>query len=254
MGPCRSEPRARAASTSAAARAETRRSYPGERHHGPRLPRRHDAVRQLGDEPRGLLGGAGRPPSHCVNNPPARVHRRRGLRLRPGGCQTDATCYFGPTGPGEGFPPSCVVNAFATMRAGRSTRPRAVDRRHRARVARLPDARQAHGLPDCDGGSCNSGASAGSPARPEQLADAAGLPAEHRDLRGHLPIASTRSRRGRRRRRRRMGSSVRRSPMRGPSGRRRPKRSAEGIASRRSDRRRTSRRGAGEQLLHPVDR
>src|SRR5262245_16795576 len=54
---------------------------------------------------------------HCVNNPSVEC-TTDGDCFAPGGCQADPTCYFGPPVLVNGFPPSCVVNAFAQDASG----------------------------------------------------------------------------------------------------------------------------------------
>jgi hypothetical protein len=54
---------------------------------------------------------------HCVNNTSLEC-TSDGDCFAPGGCQSDPTCYFGPPVLVNGFPSSCVVNAFAQDASG----------------------------------------------------------------------------------------------------------------------------------------
>src|SRR5262249_18119715 len=54
---------------------------------------------------------------HCLNNPGVECTTDNDC-FAPGGCQADPTCYFGPPVLVNGFPPSCVVNAFAQDASG----------------------------------------------------------------------------------------------------------------------------------------
>ena len=100
---------------------------------------------------------------HCVNNPPVEC-TSDGDCFAPGGCQTDPTCYFGPPVLVNGFPPSCVVNAFAQNASGTlntATGESTVDI-ELASFVYLTLGKPTI-CPICDGGFCNSGPSAGQP-------------------------------------------------------------------------------------------
>jgi hypothetical protein len=100
---------------------------------------------------------------HCVNNPPVEC-TSDGDCFAPGGCQTDATCYFGPPVLVNGFPSSCVVNAFAQSASGTlnlATGESTVDIELSSFVYLTLG--QPTVCPICDGGFCNYGANAGQP-------------------------------------------------------------------------------------------
>ena len=54
---------------------------------------------------------------HCLNNPAVECSSDDQCFLA-GACQPDATCFFGPPIPVNGFPASCVVNTFAADASG----------------------------------------------------------------------------------------------------------------------------------------
>ncbi len=98
---------------------------------------------------------------HCVNNPGAEC-TTDGDCFAPGGCQADPTCYFGPPVLVNGFPSSCVVNAFAQSASGTlnlATGESTVDI-ELASFVYLTLAKPTV-CPICDGGFCNYGANAG---------------------------------------------------------------------------------------------
>ena len=98
---------------------------------------------------------------HCVNNPGAEC-TTDGDCFAPGGCQADPTCYFGPPVLVNGFPSSCVVNAFAHDASGTlntATGESTVDI-ELASFVYLTLAKPTV-CPICDGGFCNYGANAG---------------------------------------------------------------------------------------------
>ncbi len=100
---------------------------------------------------------------HCVNNPAVECTDDSAC-FAPGGCQTDPTCYFGPPVLVNGFPPSCVVNAFAQDASGTlnvATGESTVDI-ELASFVYLTLGKPTI-CPICDGGFCNSGPSAGQP-------------------------------------------------------------------------------------------
>jgi hypothetical protein len=98
---------------------------------------------------------------HCVNNPGFEC-TSDGDCFAPGGCQTDPTCYFGPPVLVNGFPSSCVVNAFAQSASGTlnlATGESTVDI-ELASFVYITLAKPTV-CPICDGGFCNYGANAG---------------------------------------------------------------------------------------------
>ena len=54
---------------------------------------------------------------HCINNPGVDCSSDAEC-FAPGACQLDPTCYFGPPVLVNGFPSSCVVNAFSQNASG----------------------------------------------------------------------------------------------------------------------------------------
>src|SRR5262249_42429081 len=62
-------------------------------------------------------GGPQGSANHCVTTPGAEC-TSAGDCFAPGGCQTDAPCFSGPPVLVNGFPSSCVVNAFAQNASG----------------------------------------------------------------------------------------------------------------------------------------
>ena len=87
-------------------------------HDGPRQPRRHDAGGEPGHEPGGLLAWGRRAPPSTASTTRQVECTADADCFAPGGCQTDPTCYFGPPVLVNGFPSSCVVNAFAQNASG----------------------------------------------------------------------------------------------------------------------------------------
>jgi hypothetical protein len=100
---------------------------------------------------------------HCINNPAAEC-TTDGDCFAPGGCQADATCYFGPPVGINGFPSSCVVNTFAQDASGTvntATGDSTVNITLASRVYLTLG--QLTACPICDGGFCNYGDNAGQP-------------------------------------------------------------------------------------------
>jgi hypothetical protein len=98
---------------------------------------------------------------HCVNNPSFEC-TSDGDCFAPGGCQADATCYFGPPVLVNGFPSSCVVNAFAQSASGTlnlATGESTVDIELSSFVYLTLGKPTV--CPICDGGVCNYGANGG---------------------------------------------------------------------------------------------
>jgi hypothetical protein len=106
---------------------------------------------------------------HCVNNPAAECSSD-GDCFAPGGCQADATCYFGPPVGINGFPSSCVVNTFAQDASGTvntGTGDSTVNIVLASRV--YLTLAQPTACPICDGGFCNYGDNAGQPCTSNNL-------------------------------------------------------------------------------------
>lgn len=74
-----------------------------------------------------LMASFGTGPRDCTKGPAATKHCLNNLAVEcttdddcflDGACQPDANCFFGPPVPVNGFPASCVVNAFASDASG----------------------------------------------------------------------------------------------------------------------------------------
>jgi hypothetical protein len=101
---------------------------------------------------------------HCVNNPAGAECTTDNDCFAPGGCQPDATCFFGPPVGINGFPTSCVVNTFAQDANGTldlATGESLVNIVLASRV--FLTLFQPSPCPICDGGFCNYGDNAGQP-------------------------------------------------------------------------------------------
>jgi hypothetical protein len=106
------------------------------------------------------------PAQHCVNDPTVECTSDDDCGFQPGACAFDATCFFGPPVPVNGFPPSCVVNAFAADGSGTldvSTGESSVSITLGARVYLADLFGGGPPCPQCVGGFCESGQSAGQP-------------------------------------------------------------------------------------------
>ena len=98
---------------------------------------------------------------HCINNPSFEC-TTDGDCFAPGACQLDPTCFFGPPVLVNGFPSSCVVNAFAQSASGTlntATGESTVDIELSSFVYLTLG--KVTVCPICDGGVCNYGANAG---------------------------------------------------------------------------------------------
>ena len=101
---------------------------------------------------------------HCVNNPPLDCTSDADCGGAVGACAADAQCYFGPPIPVNGFPPSCVVNTFASDASGTidvGTGASSVSINLASRVY-LTLGRPSV-CPQCVDGACNWGDNAGGP-------------------------------------------------------------------------------------------
>jgi hypothetical protein len=106
---------------------------------------------------------------HCVNNPTAEC-TSDGDCFAPGGCQADATCFFGPPVGINGSPSSCVVNTFARDASGtlnQATGDSTVNLVLASRV--YLTLAQPTACPICNGGFCNYGDNQGQPCTTNNL-------------------------------------------------------------------------------------
>jgi hypothetical protein len=104
------------------------------------------------------------PSQHCVNNPAQACSTDADCAGFPGACAFDATCFFGPPVPVNGFPTTCVVNTFAQDASGTvdlATGDSSISINLASRVflsIGLPTP-----CPECIGGTCNYGDNIGQP-------------------------------------------------------------------------------------------
>jgi hypothetical protein len=102
--------------------------------------------------------------AHCLNDPTVVCTSDGDCTGLAGSCAPDAACFFGPPIPINGFPPSCVVNTFASdasgtldLLTGASSVSIALSSRVYLTLGSPTN------CPICDGGACNYGANAGQP-------------------------------------------------------------------------------------------
>jgi hypothetical protein len=106
------------------------------------------------------------PGQHCINDPAVECASDEDCGSVPGGCALDANCFFGPPVPVNGFPPSCVVNVFATDGNGTldvSTGQSSVNIVLASHVYLAPIFGPGSACPVCVSGFCDTGQNAGQP-------------------------------------------------------------------------------------------
>jgi hypothetical protein len=100
--------------------------------------------------------------THCITDPTIACTTDSDCTGLKGDCAPDANCFFGPPIPINGFPPSCVVNTFASDASGTvdvSTGVSSVSIDLSSRV--FLTLGQLSTCPSCAGGFCDSGQNAG---------------------------------------------------------------------------------------------
>jgi len=102
--------------------------------------------------------------THCISDPTIACTADSDCTGLKGDCAPDANCFFGPPIPINGFPPSCVVNTFASDASGTvdlSTGVSSVSINLSSRV--FLTLGQPSTCPTCAGGVCDSGQNSGQP-------------------------------------------------------------------------------------------
>ena len=102
------------------------------------------------------------PTTHCITDPTVACTTDNDCTGLKGDCAPGANCFFGPPIPINGFPPSCVVNTFASDASGTldlSTGVSSVSINLSSRV--FLTLGQPSTCPTCAGGFCDSGQNAG---------------------------------------------------------------------------------------------
>ena len=100
--------------------------------------------------------------THCISDPTIACTTDSDCTGLKGDCAPDANCFFGPPIPINGFPPSCVVNTFASDASGTvdvSTGVSSVSINLSSRV--FLTLGQLSTCPSCVGGFCDSGQNSG---------------------------------------------------------------------------------------------
>ena len=89
------------------------------------------------------------PTTHCITDPTVACTTDNDCTGLKGDCAPGANCFFGPPIPINGFPPSCVVNTFASDASGTFDHLHGrLQRQHQPVVAGLPDPRTALHVPE----------------------------------------------------------------------------------------------------------